>query len=161
MIKKANQILNRPFKSKLLSVLLHVIAVGLVIGLIVSVFRWIIDQTMQILYFIYPQMAHNTLLIIPYVLFMIIISLILGKIIGPFIGNLIGYGVPQIEAIFLNKDKMHWWAILWRKFVGGLLSICPGLMLGHEGPCIEMGAMVGQGLDQDFYHGDKEEIRRL
>ena len=87
MIKKANQILNRPFKSKLLSVLLHVIAVGLVIGLIVSVFRWIIDQTMQILYFIYPQMAHNTLLIIPYVLFIIIISLILGKIIGPFIGN--------------------------------------------------------------------------
>lgn len=106
-------------------------------------------------------MAHNTLLIIPYVLFIIIISLILGKIIGPFIGNLIGYGVPQIEAIFLNKDQMYWWAILWRKFVGGLLSICPGLMLGHEGPCIEMDAMVGQGLAQDFYHGDKEEIRRL
>ena len=27
-------------------------------------------------------------------------------------------------------------------------------MLGHEGPCIEMDAMVGQGLAQDFYHGD-------
>lgn len=39
MIKKANQILNRPFKSKQSSILLHVIAVGLVIGLIVSVFR--------------------------------------------------------------------------------------------------------------------------
>ena len=57
-------------------------------------------------------MAHNTLLIIPYVLFIIIISLILGKIIGPFIGNLICYGVPQIEAIFLNKDQMYWWAML-------------------------------------------------
>lgn len=39
MIKKANKILNRPFKSNLSSILLHGIAVGLVIGLIVSVFR--------------------------------------------------------------------------------------------------------------------------
>lgn len=55
MIKKANQILYGPFSSTITSRLVRAIAVGLITGLIVSVFRWIIDHTMQILYFIYPQ----------------------------------------------------------------------------------------------------------
>ncbi|MGY0337714.1 hypothetical protein [Limosilactobacillus fermentum] len=29
---------------------------------------------------------------------------------------------------------MKWWPVLWKKFVGGLLAICPGLFLGREGP---------------------------
>lgn len=55
MIKKANQILYGPFSSTITSRLVRAIAVGLITGLIVSVFCWIIDHTMQILYFIYPQ----------------------------------------------------------------------------------------------------------
>ena len=56
---------------------------------------------------------------------------------------------------------MPWWSILWRKFVGGLLAICPGLMLGREGPCIEMGAMVGQGLAESIFESDKDQIKEL
>ncbi len=59
MIKKANQILHLPFSSTITSRLVRAITVGLITGLIVSVFRWIIDHTMQILYFIYPQMKAN------------------------------------------------------------------------------------------------------
>ncbi|WP_251716115.1 ClC family H(+)/Cl(-) exchange transporter [Lactobacillus agrestimuris] len=161
MIKKANQILGQGFASKLTFTLARGIAVGLITGLVVSIFRWIIDHTMQILYNIYPQMANNPWLMIPYIILMVLITLVLGKIIGPYLNELTGSGVPQIEAIFINENKMPWWAILWRKFVGGLLSICPGLMLGREGPCIQMGSMIGQGLGEEIFHGDKEEIRIL
>ncbi|WP_304203372.1 ClC family H(+)/Cl(-) exchange transporter [Lactobacillus intestinalis] len=156
MIKSAKQILRKPFSSRMSYRLFRAISVGLVTGLIVSVFRWIIDQTMKFLDFIYPQLAAQPYLLLPYVLVMIGICLLLGKITKPYLDQVIGSGVPQIEAIFLKENQMPEWQILWRKFVGGLLAICPGLMLGREGPCIEMGAMVGQGLGKNVFNFKSE-----
>lgn len=34
-------------------------------------------------------------------------------------------------------------------------------MLGREGPCIEMGAMVGQGLAEKVFKSNKENLRTL
>ena len=161
MIKKANQILYGPFSSTITSRLVRAIAVGLITGLIVSVFRWIIDHTMQILYFIYPQMKANPMWPVLYIVLMFAITLVLGKIIAPYLDQLVGSGVPQIEAIFLNENKMPWWSVLWRKFVGGLLAICPGLMLGREDPCIEMGAMVGQDLAETTFKSDAKELQEM
>ena len=156
MIKSAKQILRKPFSSRMSYRIFRAISVGLVTGLIVSVFRWIIDQTMKFLDFIYPQLAAQPYLLLPYVLVMIGICLLLGKITKPYLDQVIGSGVPQIEAIFLKENQMPEWQILWRKFVGGLLAICPGLMLGREGPCIEMGAMVGQGLGKNVFNFKSE-----
>lgn len=161
MIKTAKQILRKPFSSGMSHRLYRAILVGLITGLIVSIFRWCIDNTMQILNFIYPKMAAHPLWLVPYVILMIVICLALGYITKPYLNQLVGSGVPQIEAVFLDENKMPWWSILWRKFVGGLLAICPGLMLGREGPCIEMGAMVGQGLAEKVFTSDKEQLREL
>ena len=46
-----------------------------------------------------------------------------------------------------------------RKFVGGLLAICPDLMLEREGPCIEMGTMTGQGLAKPSLNQTKIKLR--
>lgn len=161
MIKNAKQILRRPFTTNITARLIRAIAVGLVTGLIVSIFRWIIDQTMQLLYHLYPQMAAHQVLILPYILLMIFITFILGKITAPYLDQVIGSGVPQIEAIFLNENQMPWWSIIWRKFIGGLLAICPGLMLGREGPCIEMEAMIGQGLAEKTFKTDAEGLKEM
>ena len=37
-----------------------------------------------------------------------------------------------------------WWSVLWRKFLGGVLGISMGLMLGREGPSIQLGAMTAK-----------------
>ena len=161
MIKSAKQILRKPFSSQMSYRLFRAISVGLITGLIVSIFRWIIDHTMQFLYFIYPKMVAQPLWLVPYVILMIIISLVLGKITKPYLSEVIGSGVPQVEAVYLGENKMPWWPILWRKFVGGLLAICPGLMLGREGPCIEMGAMIGQGLAEKTFKLDSEQSTEL
>ena len=50
---------------------------------------------------------------------------------------------------------MNWWTVLWRKFVSGLLTICPGLFLGREGPCI------GQGLSEKVFKLSKEDEHLL
>lgn len=161
MIKKPNQILNRPFIPRVTFVLGRGISVGVVTGIIVSIFRWILDQAMKCVYHIYPQMATHHILLIPYIILMILICIILGKIISPYIKNLAGSGISQVEAMFEGENYMPWWEILWRKFVGGILASAPGLMLAREGPCIQMGTMVGQGLAEDLYKSDKKELRRL
>lgn len=161
MIKKATQVLNPPFTSNRIGLLFHSLIVGVTTGVVVSIFRWIIDHTMDLLFTIYPQMSRNWLLIIPYGLLMVIICFLLGKITGPYLDNLVGSGVPQVEAALLGENKMNWWQILWRKFVGGLLAICPGLMLGREGPCIQMGAMIGQGYAESAFKVDEDESRTL
>lgn len=116
---------------------------------------------MKFLFFIYPLMRQKPIYLVPYLLGTVIICLILAQVIKPVLNNITGSGVPQVEAIMLDENKMNWWSILWRKFVGGLLAICPGLFLGREGPCIQMGAMVGQAFGQNLFHADDEDLKRL
>lgn len=159
MIKKARDILNPPFHTHFVRLILQACLVGLITGCVVSIFRRIIDWTLQGLQLIYPLMRVNYWLIILYIFLMLIITLLIGKIVQPYQKNLVGSGVPQIEAILKNQNSMNWWQILWRKFIGGLLAICPGLFLGREGPCIQMGAAIGQGLGQKMFK-DRQELTR-
>ena len=161
MYKSAKDILNAPFKTKNIIFVLKGIVVGLITGVIVSIFRLIIDNTLKLLYKIYPYMVHHPLTILPYIVLMCLISLILGFIIRPQLLYVKGSGVPQIEAQMDGRIRMPWWPVLWRKFVGGLLAITPGLFLGREGPCIQMGACVGQGASEKIFHSNPNEERIL
>lgn len=154
---KVSDILHKPFTSDHILYVFKGILVGLVTGVVVSMFRLIIDKTMKGLYFIYPYMADHPRFIVWYVLATIILCIILGFVIRSQLFYVKGSGVPQIEAVMDNEIEMKWWPALWRKFVGGLLAICPGLFLGREGPCIQMGACIGQGFSEELFHGgDKE-----
>ncbi|MCI5811980.1 MAG: ClC family H(+)/Cl(-) exchange transporter [Limosilactobacillus coleohominis] len=159
-MKKSKDVLHKAFSLNLISLIIKSCIVGLLTGLLVSLFRWTIDQTLHYLQFIYPEMAHYPLLLIPYVIFMIVICVVLARIIKDYEIDLVGSGVPQIEAIINGKHSMNWIQILWRKFIGGLLAICPGLLLGREGPCIQMGAAIGQGIS-GIIKGKKEDQRTL
>lgn len=161
MIKTAKQVLAKPFTSNFFFIFLQGIMIGMITGLIVGTFRWIIDHTMKFLFFIYPLMRQKPIYLIPYVIATLLIVFILGQVIKPVLNNITGSGVPQVEAVMLNENKMNWWSILWRKYVGGLLAICPGLFLGREGPCIQMGAMVGQAFGENLFHADPDDLKRL
>lgn len=56
-----------------------------------------------------------------------------------------GSGIPQVEGEMRGLIDMRWWSVLASKFVGCILSIGGGLALGREGPCVQLGAMVGKG----------------
>ena len=161
MIKTAKQVLAKPFTSNFFFIFLQGSMIGMITGLIVGTFRWIIDHTMKFLFFIYPLMRQKPIYLIPYVIATLLIVFILGQVIKPVLNNITGSGVPQVEAVMLNENKMNWWSILWRKYVGGLLAICPGLFLGREGPCIQMGAMVGQAFGENLFHADPDDLKRL
>jgi H+/Cl- antiporter ClcA len=71
-----------------------------------------------------------------------------------------GSGIPQVEGKLSGEIDYPWFPVLWKKFVGGILSVGSGLFLGREGPSIQLGAAVGQGLGQ-FFKGPKSEEKIL
>ncbi|GAP00375.1 chloride channel protein EriC [Fructobacillus ficulneus] len=86
---------------------------------------------------------------------MIFIILLLNLVIGLIVSRLVkkepqiaGSGIPQVEGQLQDELTLSWFAILWRKFIAGVLSIGSGLMLGREGPSIQLGASVGQGVGE-------------
>lgn len=73
--------------------------------------------------------------------------------------DIVGSGVPQVEDVLHDEHWMSWWSVLWRKYLIGLMAICPGLFLGREGPCIQMGAAVGQGLAEKCFKSSRHETK--
>ena len=55
---------------------------------------------------------------------------------------------------------MDWWPVLWKKFIGGILSISSGVFVGAEGPSIQLGAAVGQGVNH-FLKGKRMDEKIL
>lgn len=155
-IKRARDVLGKPMSMAFISLIGKSIVVGIITGLIVGVFRWIIDQTMKLLMMVYPIMAAHPRYLLPYLIGTLVIGLLLSRVLKPYLRDLPGSGVPQIEAVLLGEHHMNAGQVLWRKFVGGLLAICLGLFLGREGPCIQMGACVGQLLGEHFTISEKE-----
>ena len=161
LVARAKDILERPFSINYVNLIVQGAIVGLITGGIVSCFRWLIDHSLKLLFWWYPYLEKHLSYVLVYALFLVAISWLLSKILKYDLTNLVGSGVPQVEAISLGQNSYAPWQILWRKFVGGLLAICPGLFLGREGPCIQMGACVGQGLANDVFKTSKKDQQTL
>lgn len=76
-------------------------------------------------------------------------------VIGLFIAWLIkwepmasGGGVPQVEGVILYGMKMRWYSVIFVRYVAGILGSLFGLSFGPEGPSIQMGAAVNEGLSK-------------
>ncbi|WP_196604215.1 ClC family H(+)/Cl(-) exchange transporter [Pectinatus haikarae] len=68
-----------------------------------------------------------------------------------------GSGIPQIKGILLGKIHMNWLSVLLCKFVGGVIAIGAGLSLGREGPSVQLGAALAQGISRGRKRSRMEE----
>lgn len=63
-----------------------------------------------------------------------------------------GSGIPQVEGEMSGLIDMHAWRVLASKLAGCVLSIGGGMALGREGPCVQLGAMVGKAYSRGRKH---------
>jgi len=61
-----------------------------------------------------------------------------------------GSGVPSVEKILRGGGQPHHERVLPVKFLGGWLALSAGLILGREGPMVQMGAIVGEKIGRWF-----------
>lgn len=55
-----------------------------------------------------------------------------------------GSGIPEIEGALQNIRPVRWWRVIPAKFIGGMGTLGAGMVLGREGPTVQMGANAGQ-----------------
>ena len=154
MNKKTDNLLELLVDKKRFSLrlLLEGLAVGLGAGISISVFRYLLAGS-EILR---PVIYHNLREVLAdgqwqwlalYILSFIIIAYLL-KLIVSREPMCTGSGIPQIKGILQGDMSMDWFSVLWSKIIGGVLAIGAGMSLGREGPSVQIGACVGQGLSQ-------------
>ena len=67
-----------------------------------------------------------------------------------FSPNAIGSGIPYVEKILRGPgEPNHAW-VLPVKFFGGFLALSAGLVLGREGPLVQIGAVIGERVGRLF-----------
>lgn len=62
--------------------------------------------------------------------------------------NISGSGIPQVEGAITKRISTNWKKVLFYKFFGGIVALAAGLSVGREGPSIQMGASVGEGVSK-------------
>ncbi|MBR0597489.1 ClC family H(+)/Cl(-) exchange transporter [Sinanaerobacter chloroacetimidivorans] len=131
--------------SKKESILLKSILVGILAGIVTCLYRIVLTQAEEYSFQFYALLrAHMA--------YLPLVFAGLG-LTGYFIGMLTskyhmigGSGIPQVRGLLLGYFKNSWLSTLIAKFLGGAISILAGLSLGREGPSIQLGACVAQGI---------------
>ncbi len=55
-----------------------------------------------------------------------------------------GSGIPEIEGALEELRPVRWWRVIPVKFVGGLGTLGAGMVLGREGPTVQLGGNLGR-----------------
>ncbi len=134
------------------------VMIGLLTGLIVSIFRFCIQHILSWVIDCFAYFHHQPMMLFPWAIGSLIVALLLGWLSQKY-PDIKGSGIPQVEGQLTGQFDEPWWPVLWRKFIGGVISIGSGLFLGREGPSIQLGATVGQGWSE--LHHQKGIERRV
>lgn len=135
--------------------ILDSLIVGIVVGIIIVIHRIILSTLSPVFINFYEKASENYILI-P-ILFIILIAL--GFVVGKMVDKepmISGSGIPQVEGILTRNLKQNWFNVLVYKFIGGLICLGAGLSLGREGPSVQMGACMGEGISEKTKKLDNE-----
>ena len=137
-----NVIINRLYKLLVMAVLAAL--VGALIGSVGAWFHMAIDYIIHSKahwiakwwlfpdYTWVPYMASSTI--------MVYFAIFIVRKFAPEAG---GSGVQEIEGILEDKREMHSLRVLVIKFFGGISGLGGGMVMGREGPTIQMGGALG------------------
>jgi CIC family chloride channel protein len=132
-------------RRELNSILLWAALVGILIGVMGSLFQLIVKHLMLQRTHLAQLLSGTPILtwLIPSLLagLMVYVSFGLMRHFAPDTG---GSGIPQIEGALDNLLPLEWQRVLPIKFFGGILALGAGMVAGFEGPTIQMGGGTGK-----------------
>lgn len=72
-----------------------------------------------------------------------------------------GSGIPEIEGALQDLRPVRWWRVLPVKFLGGLSALGAGMVLGREGPTVQIGANLAAMMSAIFRVKNKDNRHML
>jgi len=69
-----------------------------------------------------------------------------------------GSGIPHLEAVLHRYRNLEWKRVLPVKFFAGIIAIGSGLALGREGPTVQMGGSIGDGVSRILKVSEHERL---
>lgn len=131
--------------SNRLPIIAKSILVGLLTGLLISAYRLILVYAGELSLNLYDRLRNHMAWLPIAFLLLVIGGLFIGVLISRY-DMIKGSGIPQVKGIMMGYLKNNWLSTLLAKFFGGAICILAGLSLGREGPSIQLGSCVAQGL---------------
>ena len=137
--------------------LFYALLIGIIVGLVGAIFRIILDYIENFRVTLYENAGNSGLMswIWP-VLFAITGISIALYLVRRFAPETSGSGVQEIEGALDGVRPMRWKRVLPIKFIASLFSLGSGLLLGREGPTIQLGANIGKMVKDTLGKSDIE-----
>jgi H+/Cl- antiporter ClcA len=129
------------------AIVLKCVMIGAISGCVVTLYRYVLAVLEEFCLNIYDFLRGNLIYLPIWIVALMTIAVICGELARRFkmIG---GSGIPQVKGIIMGFFKDTWFSTLVAKFVGGALAVFAGLSLGREGPSIQLGACVAEGVGE-------------
>lgn len=140
-------------------VLLWAALAGLIIGVVGGSFRWLVTYILNGRVHWLESLPNGPGLVASVLLSggMVYLGFWLMRHYAP---DTSGSGIPQIEGTLSGYFPLVWQRVLPVKFVSGLLMLGSGMVMGREGPTIQMGGAIGKMVSA-WFRASSEQTRVL
>jgi H+/Cl- antiporter ClcA len=128
-----------------LNLLFKSVLVGLAAGLASSFYRVTLMNAENLSIKLYAGLRSHRIWVPAAFIALALSGFLTGKLVTKY-RMIAGSGIPQVKGQIMGYFKIDWFSTLTAKFIGGAFSFLAGLSLGREGPSIQLGACVAQGL---------------
>ena len=133
------------------------ILVGLGVGVITVCYRLVLEYAEHFVFWIVKMIKEQGIVNVGiWFLILIVLSVLVAKCVKEC-KAISGSGIPQVKGLLQGCFNQKWLPTLCMKFIGGALTAAGGLSVGREGPSIQLGACVGQGISKKAKVSSQEE----
>ncbi|SQI31810.1 H(+)/Cl(-) exchange transporter ClcA [Serratia plymuthica] len=127
------------------AILFMAAVVGTLAGLLGVAFDKAVDWVQQRRLSALAQVADSWILVWPLAFILSAALAVLGYyLVRRFAPEAGGSGIPEIEGALEELRPVRWWRVIPVKFIGGMGTLGAGMVLGREGPTVQMGGNVGR-----------------